>query len=601
MVCHLAAVVDLDLDVDLVLDAGVDLDVDVGHDLDLDVNGTGMPRSLVLPAALSGANSGLIFGDGKPIRDKTAKVCTGSDCLAIPARAVTHRGLPMIPLSHDLSTRLTGTGRPARCSRLHSAEEGVAVLIALIALSIFALIGLYATLNATTSVRVSDNYESEARAKYAGQAGLSHARVLLRGLLFNDLLKGPDGVASTPVAQARSVLFRLPVPWATARSLSVANPAPSLTSFTDDGLMSTGAYGGTGGTPLVPLTGLAQQVANPYGSGSITISRYFVKVTDNNGAATELAADAADNPFLDGDNIVVVRSMGVAQTIREVEGGVVRRNSVAAYEACFKRRYTFDLSTPLLIEGDAVLPSAPQMFNGTSFNINGGTTTFGIGTIDTNTTNGVSPLQQISSQLGPRQPERITGIGATPSMQDVTGQVAADPDKAMLRDPNFLYNFATTVVPGFADNYYATSQRWAAASAPDLGYYDITKPPNDTSQRPKTTYVGGDLYVSGNLTGGGLLVVTGKLSGNGRFIFNGLILVIGTGDVDLGGLNIGLNGGMFVVNVTMVNGVPTFGTPKVTVAGQSDITISRDAISMGMRLIPPQQLGWREIKSNTDQ
>jgi hypothetical protein len=100
-------------------------------------------------------------------------------------------------------------------------ETGVALLIALIALSLFSILGLYMTLNATTGLQISDNHESYIQATYAAHSGLNHARVLLRGLAFNDLLKGPDGAYDenpSYLEEARSFKFRNPVPLAMARS-----------------------------------------------------------------------------------------------------------------------------------------------------------------------------------------------------------------------------------------------------------------------------------------------------------------------------------------------------------------------------------------------
>ena len=58
-------------------------------------------------------------------------------------------------------------------------------------------------------------------------------------------------------------------------------------------------------------------------------------------------------------------------------------------------------------------------------------------------------------------------------------------------------------------------------------------------------------------------MITGKFSGSGSLKWNGLILVIGKGDVDFGGLNIGINGGLYVVNDQLdTNGVAQFGTTK---------------------------------------
>lgn len=483
------------------------------------------------------------------------------------------------------------------------AEDGLATLMALIAISVFSMVGVYMVLNATTEVRISDNYESEVQAGCAARAGLNHTREVLRGVPFDGLLRGPDGAFNSStayVAQARTFAFRNPISWATARSLNIFDPSADVASLPDDGLVNGGKYGTSNGYVLIPSTGVAQTAANPYGSGTVTTARYFVKVTDNNGEATETAKDSVDSPFHDGDGIIIVRSVGVAQTLREGTGGAIRRNSVAVVESRFKRRNTFNLDAPLVVEGSNVLPSSPNMFDGNAFRIDGGAGNPGIATIDTDAGDGISPTQAISSQLASNQHNNIRGTGGSPSISDLTGTVGSDPDKALLLDQNYLYNFATSVVPQFADNVYNTSQSWSGGSAPDIGTYDITKPATDPTQNPKVTYVNGDLSVSGNMWGAGLLVVRGRLSGSGRFEFNGLILVIGAGDVDLSGLNVGINGGMYIVNVTESGGVISFGTPRFTMAGNSNITIDSDAIAMGVGLIPPVQMGWREVNSMMD-
>jgi hypothetical protein len=483
-------------------------------------------------------------------------------------------------------------------------EEGLATLIALIALAIFSLLSFYMAFGAKTELRISDNYESEVQATYAARAGLTHARELVRGPVYNDLLLGPDGAYTNTAAYlsaARTFAFRNPVPWATARSLDILSPAASLTGLADDGLVNTGKYSSTNGTPLVPLIGIAETAPNPYGAGTITTARYFVKVTDNNGEATELAADAANNPFVDGDNTIIVRSMGIAQTLRQTVAGTVRRNSVAVCETRFRMLTTFDLDAPFVVEGPDVAPSAPNLFNGVPFRIDGGASNPGIAVIDTNTSDTTSAVNTFKGALAKNQERSITGIGANPSIIDITNTILPGTDAAKLEDPAYLLNFVNTIVPAFADPpLYQGNQTWGGGSAPYIGSYDYTKPANDPSQNPRVTYVNGDLQVSGNLSGGGLLVVTGKLSGNGRFTFNGLVLVIGKGEVDFGGLNMGLHGGLFVANVSAASGTATFGVPKVTIGGNSDIIIDSNGIDMGVRQIAPIQLGYREINSMMD-
>ena len=483
-----------------------------------------------------------------------------------------------------------------RCPGLRE-EQGLAVLLALIALSLFSLISFFMVLGANTELHISDNRESQIQAHYAAMAGLVHTREVIRGLQYNDLLKGPDGTyTNTPayLSQARTFSFRNPVSWATARSLNIVNPSGDLSGLPDDGLLSTGKYNSTNGTPLIPLAGIAQTAPNPYGAGTVTTSRYFVRVADNNGEASELAADASNNPFVDGDGIIVVRSMGVAQTIRQVTAGVVRRNSVAVVESRFRQSSTFRLSCPLVIEGNQVNAS----FNGNAFGISGGSAP-GIGTIDTNTGDSNYPDQILKSAAGKKG--SITGGGLpTPSVQDITAGVSSDPDTAQLMDPNYLWNFVNNVVPKFADTVYNGNQKWAGGSAPYIGTYDETKPYNAPGQDPKVILVNGDLETSGNLVGGGLLVVTGSLKLNGRFEYHGLVLAIGGGNVDAGGLNRGIYGGMFVANVTYSGGTASFGTPTFSMSGNSNIYTNSDALNMSVGLIPALQLSYREITSDLD-
>ncbi len=140
-------------------------------------------------------------------------------------------------------------------------DEGLALLSAVITLALFCLIGLYFSLSAVTEVRISDNYEALIQARYAALSGAGHARALLRGLDFNDLLKGPDGVygpAPEYLASARTFEFRNPFEWELARFVDCLDPAADAAGRPDDGLLNTGAYGGAGGTVLIPRDGIAR-------------------------------------------------------------------------------------------------------------------------------------------------------------------------------------------------------------------------------------------------------------------------------------------------------------------------------------------------------
>jgi hypothetical protein len=482
-------------------------------------------------------------------------------------------------------------------------QEGLAILMSLIALSLFSLIGLYLAINATTEVRVSDNYESQLQARFAALAGLNHARELLRGLRFDDHLKGPDGInnaGATYLAQARTYAFRNPLDWGTARSLNILNPANDVATGSDDGVLNTGKFGTRNGTVLIPPTGIAHTTPHPDGNGLFTTSRYFVKVSDNNGEASELVVDPEDNPFADGDGIVVVRSMGVAQTILEKTGANLRRNSIALFEARYKTRTAFNLDAALVVQGNNVLPSEAAMFNGTSFLIQGGALNRGIATIDVETADSLSPAQAISSKLRGSQTNNVQGAGLIPSIQDMTSSIIAHGEKRALLDKAFLSNFATNAAPRFADSTFDGRQSWSEGNAPHLGRYDAARAANDPAQNPRVTLVNGDLSISGNVTGGGILLVRGRFSAAGSFSYNGLILVIGAGDMTLEDLSAGINGGIYVVSLTNSESGLTWGTPKLTISGTCNIIMNRDAIDAAARLIPPSQISWREVTSIMD-
>ena len=256
---------------------------------------------------------------------------------------------------------------------------------------------------------------------------------------------------------------------------------------------------------------------------------------------------------------------------------------------------TFNLSCPLIIEGDNVTAT----FNGMPWGIAGGAGAPGLGTIDTNTGNGVHPDQIIRAAVGGTG--SITGGGLpNPSIQDVTAATASDPEKAKLMDPVYLWDFVFNQVPRVADYRYTGNQSWNGGSAPYLGAFDHTLPLNAPGQDPKITFVDGNLAMSGTMTGGGLLVVTGDLNTNGRLTWDGLIIVVGNGYMDAGGLNQGVYGGVFVANMTRVGGVPQFGTPTFRMSGNSHIYYDASALGMSVGLLPPIQLGFREITSEID-
>jgi hypothetical protein len=481
-------------------------------------------------------------------------------------------------------------------------QGGFALLITLLAVSLLALIGLYLALAATSEVRITDNFEGYVRARAAAQAGLNHARALLKGLRSDDLLLGPDGTHSSSPAYvtfARGYGYRMPLGWPEARTLNIQDPAGIFPVIPDDGIVNTGRRPEGNGMELIPGSGIDLVVPDPRGTGMLVAGRYFVKVSDNAGEASELAQDPADDPFLDGDGVIIVRSLGIARTLREEMKPGAQRNALALLEARFKRYATFDLDAALVVQGFGVEPSSASMFGGSQFLVQGGAVNPGIATIDAPPGNGALSAQQILSRLTKAQWGNVQGAGLAPSVRDASSQVSAHPDKRLLSDPSWVRRFVTQSVPQFADSIYTGSQSWIGTAPRSLGSYDPALPQTSPGQDPRVTYVNGDLFVDGNLEGGGLLVVTGKLSVNGRFRFCGLILAAGAGDFASGGLS-SITGAVYVAGLADSGGIWTWGTAKLTLDGICHLTFDRDAIRMAISQIPPAQLGFREVTSIID-
>ena len=474
-------------------------------------------------------------------------------------------------------------------SRLQG-QTGAALLITLIALVIFSILGLFMTLSATTDLNISDNYESQLQATYAAIAGLNHARALLRGLPFDDPLKGPDGAydkGTTYMAYAKGYAFRSPLPLLTGQSLNILDPSSDVSGFPDNGLINTGFYESANGTELIPLTGISMVAPNPYGLGSILTSRYFVKVSDNNGDTAEIAGDSQDNPFVDGDGTIIVRSMGIARTMSEVTGLVRRLNSVAVFEARFRRLSTWNLGPALTILGDGVTAA----FSG-SYEISGGLSP-GIGTIDTVPGDTIFLDQIIRAAAGGSG--SVSGAGQpNPSVQEIAGQVQSNPDQSLLLDPRYLWDFIHSQSPKWADIFFDGSQNWLSG-VPYVGSYDSAKPPNAPGQDPKITVVNGDLQVSDGFSGGGLLIVTGDFSCSGSYAYSGLVLVIGSGNLTASGSGQGIEGGLVAAKLVDVSGTYVFGAPSLSIGNSSRFTSNKDVVKMAIALIPAAQISFREI------
>ena len=495
-----------------------------------------------------------------------------------------------------MNLKLPPAGEPG------AGQRGFALVMALITVLLFGVIGLYLTLTATTAVRLSDNYESHLQARAAALAGLEHTRSLLKGLSFNDQLAGPDGgydPDSAYLAHARTDGYRLPLGWGTARTLDLADPQAALAGIADDGLVNTGRHPGGAGIALIPAIGVSRSIPLPNGGGERLVSRYLVKVADNSGEAGELALDPQDNPFVDGDGVIIVRSMGIARTLSDYMAGGERRNSVAVFEARFRRSLTFALEAPLVLQGTSVEAAAVAMFDGSGFLVQGGGSNPGIATLDAANGSGALTVGQVEGRLTADQVGTIQGAGMIPSIRDMTAVVGAHPDKSRLLDAWYVWDFCRRKVQQFADTVFAGPQNWNATSPVSIGSYDPSLPPSSPDQNPRVTLVEGDLQIDGDLAGAGLLVVGGRLAVRGSFRFAGIILVAGAGEFTCAGVS-EISGAVYVAGLGDSGGGAAWGGVRLTLAENCRLVYDRALVDMAVSLIPPVRIGFREITSLID-
>jgi hypothetical protein len=467
-------------------------------------------------------------------------------------------------------------------------EKGSALLLSLLVLAVFTLLGLVMVLNALTGLYISDNYESHIRAECASLSGLNHAHVLMRGLNHDVFLTGPDGSYNPEASYLDSAVrfeFRNPLPIVLAQSLDITDPEKDIAGLQDDGLINTGYYSGLEGIPLIPVSGIAQTFMRPGRNEVMVSSRYFVKVTDNNGEFSEKNGDSSDSPFIDGDGEIIVRSIGVAGTVTDVAPSVTRRNSVVVYEARFRKFSLFDFGPALIILGSRVVSS----FEG-DYRIGGGPSP-GIGIIDVDE----SDMEQMIL-AGSFGNGTISGAALpNPSIEDLTQAAVADSFRFRVMDAAYLRDFVIEKAPMFADNYFIGDQSWSSENAPDIGAYDPAKPYTAPGQNPKVTVVHGNLQMTGNLSGAGLLIVTGEFQCLDECRYSGLILVIGTGKTDMDTDGPGITGGLFTASLIDWDEWIEFGSPVFSIRGNSRIMADRDALEMAISLIPRLRTSFREI------
>jgi hypothetical protein len=460
-------------------------------------------------------------------------------------------------------------------------EKGSALIMALIISVIMMALGLAVTFASLSDFSMSEEFEGHKRALYTAETGLADC---LRDLRRLDVTAAISTDAQVPVfVSSGPSYYRDPVDFLEARSVDYGRLPSSVGQARIRGLMTPGL-----GTIHAP-------------------GRFIARISDN---------DDGDGDFLtDVDNKFFVRVAGIVpgppQQLSQY--GSLQKNSVAMIEAYYKRDMSLDVGSPFTVYGPDVNPARNTFFDGNSFTLDGydhsgmsiaeierhshhhnnsDASQAGLSVLNDAPSegDGQTSLDKIHDTLASGQEDNIEGAdgpwGSSPSMRDDTDTVrnSGNEDATNVFDAYFLSIFIARVSAA-ADIVYPDGTSLSGGSI-QLG----------TEDNPQIVVAQGDLDVSGNGSGCGLLIVKGELNYSGGFNYDGLILVVGDGSVNVGGANKSIIGGLYLARLEQdANGDPTFGAPSFTLGGNSNFYFRGDSIRMAMNLLPPKQLGWREI------
>lgn len=436
----------------------------------------------------------------------------------------------------------------------HQEEKGSALLVVMLVAMSLSILGLGITLVSLDEYSSSAEYENHLKALQIADAGFNATKSALRGKNFTTVLsassQAPEFIEG---ADDGAFAYRNPLPLLEARSINFLNPPASRANRTVYGL-------------LTPPTGVV------IGNG-----RYFAKVSDND--------DGDGDIYMDSDSTVVIRVVGIHRSGpgQSFAYDSTFRNSVAVIETMVRRDMAMNLGAPLTLIG----PNVSALFEGNAFRIQGDSDAPGISILNDDVDNGdgSAAAQEIYDSLIANQHNNITGasgdFGSHPSIRDDTEEIRESEDEELLKlmDPEFLAELLERI-PLIADEIYPDGTSLSGGEI-QLG----------THANPQITYVDGDFQLSGNGSGSGLLVVRGKFDYQGAFNYHGLVLVLGQGELEMGGANKSITGGLLLANLTEDG----FGPASLTLSGNSRFYFDGAMIQMAVNLFPLKTLMWREI------
>jgi Tfp pilus assembly protein PilX len=503
-------------------------------------------------------------------------------------------------------------------------ESGFALFVAIFTLLLITAIAVSMLMLTNTDTSISANFRDEQTAFFASKAGLEEVRDRLRigaPNSLNAVLPGAATPSSAPpmFGSANAALY-------ITNPLNGESDNPWLTNgsaYPDDEICIEASYLGTGngcsGNPPRPrgTSGWYQTgTASPsYASNPVQAWKWVrINVKTNltsSGTTTASSVDGTSNIYLvcwDGNTQFTVAagscaSAGAALVPAQNYSPVYTLTSLAVTPSGSRRMVQMDVapsSIPnipgaMVMDGD--LPSFSPA-NSNAFRACGG---------DQVSCSGSTTYPPLNGTVCP-PPGNEPAVGTYDTASNTlvnTAVTASGRSSNYTGSPANVANVGTALGAGGMNTVQgltALVNQVAAAANPANTYTNASALANPgTRNNPIINVVTGDLNIT-NLTGAGILLIEGNASFSGRPNYNGIILVIGKGNVDMsGGGNGVIDGAMLVANLynssnqLLTSGTP--GIPTINFSGGGNMTIQYDScwVAAMNQSSPYKSLGVREM------
>jgi Tfp pilus assembly protein PilX len=480
-------------------------------------------------------------------------------------------------------------------TKAKSSERGVALIIALLTLLLISAVLMGMIVASSSETNISTNFRDEQTAFFAARAGIEEVRDRLR----------PPPTANSLSTTAYFTAATIPLAGAANGVLYVINPtggetvAPWLTTgnnYPDDEICKevTCVAGVPVGAWYVP----SQSASATYAATPVLLWKWVRVMIKPNKSATGLARVTSVDGLTNGNRVCFNGTNEHTTALTSCpDKPVYELTALAVTKSGSRRMVQYELS-------QSSLPPIPgaMVFDGPTpdFGTNPNSAAFDVTGMDTHT----GPNAGVGCPAATNEP----ALGGYDAASTTSLQSQVNRPGSYAGSPTGIANVSSQLGPlSTVDGLNGLISTVSTMAGSNI--YGSSPLPNPSTLNPGTNASPVINVVNGDYTlpssGSGILLVTGTLTMNGTPSFNGLILVVGKGNVvKNGGGNGTLDGALLVANLysdpptyshLIASGAP--GVPTIAWNGGGTANIQYDScwISFLSQSMPYRTISDREL------